>query len=172
MFFTTALKAYRELIESGYVRSSAKGGQVSIHLQGSFSGDVLVCISPSNPLTAEQDTLALALSDADLDKNIKQAFSEFRQKLNSLMLLPKSLVWMLNIGFSSYLAWRFYKPFISLFVTHDYQADFVYLLPEISLIAAAWIFSGKLGITLLKPAVFLVSRGHRLVKFLCKSKVQ
>lgn len=166
-----AFRAYKELIRSGELKSKAEGESICIDLQGNICGDILVFISPKNRIAEGQDIMDLVLTDTLLQKNTKVAFETFRIKVKGLALLPTSLVWLINIGFSAVFFTHYFELIHSSFVQNDFLS-FIWRTSPVLILTAVTVFFGKyLGFNLFKPLFAIITRIIRIVRRIRKRKV-
>jgi hypothetical protein len=164
-YITHAFGAYRELIRTGELKSSAEGEKVLITIQGSISGDILIFISPKSASAITEGTTELIIADRGLAQQSRVALQIFRQKFNGLAFLPKSLVWIANITFSSVFINRFYIQIIEAFAQNNIKAGIWYSLPVALLMATSAFFAKDIGFMLMRPfikvMIFLFKLIHR-----------
>jgi hypothetical protein len=141
---------------------------VAIDMRGNLCGDILIFIGPKeNENPSGIELMELIRSDARIDQQAKIALKSLKQKLTGLTLLPKSLVWLINIVFSLLLLNSYSKTIIGPLVQSDFTSGFWHALPILLLTAISIIFGKAIGFKLLKPvinAIIWITRTIRKIR--------
>lgn len=171
--YLQAFRAYRELIHSGGIQSTAEGENVFLDIRGNITGDILLFIVPKNKIAADGiDIIELIRSDKTLEQERKVVVESFRQKFKGLSLLPESLVWMLGISFSIiYTYWNF-DSILTLFSGKWGVSGILSLLPLLLLSVVTPVLGKYFGFNLLKPILAFISLMNRLIRLIRNRKVE
>lgn len=168
--YLQALKAYKELIHSGGIQSTAEGENVFLDIRGNITGDILLFIVPKNRIAADGiDIVELIRSDKTLEQERKVVIESFKQKFRGLSLLPESFVWVLGVCFSIlYTYWNF-DSILTLF---SGKSGILSLLPLLLLSVITPLLGKYFGFNLLKPILAIISLINRLVRLIRNRKVE
>jgi len=171
--YLQALKAYKELIHSGGIQSTAEGENVFLDIRGNITGDILLFIVPKNKIAADGiDIVELIRSDKTLERERKVVIESFKQKFRGLSLLPESFVWVLGVFFSIlYTYWNF-DSILTLFSGKSGISGILSLLPLLLLSVITPLLGKYFGFNLLKPILAIISLIHRLVRLIRNRKVE
>jgi len=171
--YLQALQAYRELIHSGGIQSTAESENVFIDIRGNITGDILLFIVPKNKIAANGiDIVELIRSDTTLEQERIVVIESFRQKFKGLTLIPESLVWMLGISFSIiYTYWNF-DSILTLFSGKWGVSGILSLLPLLLLSVITPLLGKYFGFNLLKPILAIISSIYRLIRLIRNRKVE
>jgi hypothetical protein len=170
--FKHAFLAYREIISSGEIQVHAEGDKVALELKGNLCGDILVFIGPRFGHKGGIVELSeLISSDGNLESQSKIAFDSMKQKLSGLTLLPKSLVWLLNILASSLFLGVYSGKILNPFEQNDVAGALVHTLP-VAILTLVTIFYGKqIGFKSLKPLISIIAWVTKLVRRIRNRKI-
>jgi hypothetical protein len=152
MKLSQAFMAYKELFQTGGIQCTAESENILLDLRGNLAGDILVFIGPkNNTLSARSDIYELIRSDSSLEQQREIVFKSLRQKFKGLCLLPESIVWLINIGISTFYIFLKSNRIFELCSGEIDLAGILTLLP-IAVILAITPFLGKaIGLKILKP---------------------
>ena len=171
--YLQAFQAYKELINSGGIQSSAEGENVFLHLRGNITGDILLFIVPKKKI-AEDGIYIMELirSDKTLEQERSVVIESFKQKFKGLSLLPESLVWVLGIWFSILYTYWDFDNILTLFSGKWGVAGILSLLPLLLLSVITPLLGKYFGFNLLKPIFAIISSINRLLRLIRNRKVK
>jgi hypothetical protein len=169
--FLKAFSAYRELMHSGEITSIAEGENICVDLRGNICGDILVFISPKNKIAEGENVVDFVLSDPKLEEQTKIAFSNFRLKLHGLILLPISLIWIINISISSLFIRRYYEIIHTSVAQNGLMNGIIHILPVLILTAITALYGKDLGFKILKPVFKIITWLIKKLKWIRNRKV-
>ena len=162
--FSQSLSAYRELIQTGGIRSTGEGDHVFLEINGSMAGDVLVFVIPRNKrVTTLPEIYELIQTDSTLPQQRDIAFKSLRQKYKGLSLLPASLVWSLNIVISTLYVYLNSNSVRGLFIGGLNLTEILALLPVAGSTTITYFLIKVYGLKILQPFLFLVIKGIKLL---------
>jgi hypothetical protein len=168
-----SLSAYKELIQTGGIQSTAEGENVFLEIKGNLAGDILVFIGPINKnVSALTDIYELIQSDRTLEEQRDSAFKILRKKYRGLSLLPSSLVWSINIVISVLYAYLNSSRMRELFCGEISLAEIQALLPIVSTTAVTYFLIKVYGLKILKPFLFLVVKVIRFFRMVQNRKIE
>jgi hypothetical protein len=144
-------------MHSGEITSIAEGENVCVDIRGNICGDILVFISPKNTMAEGGNVKDFVLSDPKLGEQTKLAFSNFRLKLHGLILLPISLIWIINISISTLFIRRYYEIIHTSVVPNDMMNGIFHILPVIILTTITALYGKDLGFKILKPLFKIIT---------------
>jgi hypothetical protein len=163
--FKHAFLAYREIVSSGEIQVHAEGEKVALELKGNICGDILVFIGPRYGTSAGIVELSeLIRSDSKLENLSKTAFDSMKLKLSGLTLLPKSIVWLLNILASSFFLGAYSGKILNPFMQHDFEGALLHTLPVVLLTLVTVVYGKQIGFKSLKPLISIIVWVTRLVR--------
>jgi len=151
--FRQAFRAYIEIIQTCEIESMTEGENVCVHLRGNICGDILVFISPKNPVPDGGDLISLLVADTKLQQRLQVGFKTFRQKISGLVLLPRIIVWVINIGLSAYFLSKYFQQIQASVTQNDLSSSLWNLLPLLIFTIITVFFGKTLGFVILKPVV-------------------
>ncbi len=169
--FVEAYRAYREIMHTGEIQSMAEGDTVCFQVRGNICGDILVFFSPKNKIAAGGNMISLIQSDLLIEQQMNSAMQTFRQKLNGLTLLPKSIVWALYLVFAGIYVSCQSAGFCNMFAGNDILAGIRNSLPLVTTAALAFFFGKRAGFWLLKPILYVLLQIALLIRRLRNRKV-
>ncbi len=170
--FLEAYRAYREIMHKGEIKSMAEGDTVCFQVQGNICGDILVFFSPKNKISAADSIISLIQSDLLLEQQINEAMQTFRQKLNGLTLLPKSIVWVFYLVLAGiYISWQS-AGFCRMFAGNDILTGIRNSLPLVAAAALAFFLGKRAGFWLLKPILYILLQFARIIRRVRNRKVR
>jgi hypothetical protein len=171
--FQQAFGAYRELLKTGSIHSSAEGDRFMLNLKANVAGDILVVIFPKKKITTtDEDLIECIRHDSKLEQNQKAAFESLRLKFRGITLLPASLVGLINICISSYYIYVKYDSIRASFEGKVNLTEIWGLLPLIFLVVITSFYGKAIGFRLLKPLIFIIMRVIKLIRLIRNQKVK
>ncbi len=171
--YLQAFRAYRELIHSGGIQSTAESENVFLDIRGNITGDILIFIVPKNIIAEDGiGIMELIRSDKTLEQERRVVIESFSQKFKGLSLLPESLVWVLGISFSIlYTYWKF-DNIVALFSGNWGVSEILSLLPLFLLSVITPLLGKYFGFNLLKPILAIISWISKLIRLFRNRKVE
>jgi hypothetical protein len=168
-----AYKAYKELFQTGGISSTAEGDKVLLDVRGNFTGDIVIFISPKRKSeSGKPDTMELVRTDGKLDIQRHVVLESLKQKFLGLTLLPKSLIWLINIIIVYYTFFRLhFNSIFEMIKMGNYPTNVLSYLPFI-LPLLTLVFGKFMGFKVLKPILSTIVWIVRQVRHFRNRKVK
>jgi len=172
MRFLKVFGIYMELLQTGGFRCTAEGDNVLIDLRGNVAGDILVFIGPNGKnSSAGTDIMELIRSDTKVEEQWKSVVISLKYKFKGIAVIPKVIAWLFNI----LILYLLYSPlpFDRIFTVTDGKNTLTELIYRLPLLLPLFtlIFGRKIGFSLLKPLLFVITRMIKLVRRIFTLKV-
>jgi hypothetical protein len=172
MQFFKFFGTYMELIQTGGFQCKAESDNLLIDVHGNVAGDILVFIGPNGKTSsAGTDIMELIRSDTKLENHWKALSQSLKYKFIGLAAIPKIMAWLFNALILYMLYSRLpFDNILTVTVGKNILSELVYRLPLL-LPLLTLVFGKTIGISLLKPLLFVITRVVKLARMISRRKV-